>query len=273
MRSIRRDEVQSRARFHARHAFAGRSVRARFTRASAAEDPQQAEERLASAMPILEGAIGAYLGEVIRRAHGGIWDADGDPDDMARADDARVICRSIRSRWRVRRSRSSTTDGAHLETDPAQREALEARLASLGQVDDVEYFAPSTRFDVIEIAVEALAAQARIDGTADVKFSHRRLQIALIFTGFQRPARRTRSCLELRCSPARRSRRRKMFATRRCNDRAQIGGSSTRAPGATHATGAPSSETKRSSSVELYNFKTPRASGATRCARARARPA
>ncbi|MEO7109772.1 MAG: hypothetical protein ABI183_05000 [Polyangiaceae bacterium] len=137
---------------------------------SAAEDPQQAEERLVSAMPILEGAIGAYLGEVIRRAHGGIWDAVGDPTTW------RVLMTRVYLSFKpIAMAREALTlehdDGAHLETDPAQREALEARLASLGQVDDTEYFAPSTRFDVIEIAVEALAAQARIDGTADVRFT------------------------------------------------------------------------------------------------------
>jgi hypothetical protein len=137
---------------------------------SAAEDLEQAEERLARAMPIVEGAIGAYLGEVIRRAHGGIWDADGDPSTW------RVLMTRVYLAFNpMAMAREALTleheEGSHLETDPAQRDALEARLAALGQVDDEEYFSPSTRFDVIEIAVEALAAQARIDGVADVKFT------------------------------------------------------------------------------------------------------
>jgi hypothetical protein len=138
--------------------------------ASAAEDVDEAEVRLARAMPIVEGAIGAYLGEVIRRAHGGIWDADGDPSTW------RVLMTRVYLAFNpMAMAREALTleheEGAHLETDPAQREALEARLAALGQVDDEEYFSPTTRFDVIEIAVEALAAQARIDGVADVKFT------------------------------------------------------------------------------------------------------
>ncbi len=137
---------------------------------TAAENIEQAEERLARALPIVEGAVGAYLGEVIRRAHGGIWDADGDPSTW------RVLMTRVFLSFKpLAMAREALTleheQDAHLETDPAQREALEARLASLGEVDDIEYFAPSTRFDVIEIAVEALAAQARIDGTADVKFT------------------------------------------------------------------------------------------------------
>jgi hypothetical protein len=137
---------------------------------SAAENIEQAEERLARAMPIVEGAIGAYLGEVIRRAHGGIWDAEGDPSTWRV-----VMTRVFLAFHPIAMAREALTleheEGSNLETDPAQREALEARLASLGEVDDTEYFAPTTRFDMIEIVVEALAAQARIDGTADVRFT------------------------------------------------------------------------------------------------------
>jgi hypothetical protein len=121
-------------------------------------------------MPIVEGAIGAYLGEVIRRAHGGIWDAEGDPSTWRV-----VMTRVFLAFHPIAMAREALTleheEGSNLETDPAQREALEARLASLGEVDDTEYFAPTTRFDMIEIVVEALAAQARIDGTADVRFT------------------------------------------------------------------------------------------------------
>jgi hypothetical protein len=137
---------------------------------SAAEKIDNPEERLARALPIVEGAIGAYLGEVIRRAHGGIWDADGDPSTW------RVLMTRVYLAFNpMAMAREALTleheQGANLETDPAQSEALEARLAALGEVDDTEYFAPTTRFDMIEIVVEALAAQARIDGTADVRFT------------------------------------------------------------------------------------------------------
>ncbi|MEO8877732.1 MAG: hypothetical protein ABI461_19215 [Polyangiaceae bacterium] len=137
---------------------------------SAAEDPENAEVRIARAMPIVEGAIGAYLGEVIRRAHGGIWDAVGEPETW------RVLMTHVYLGFNpIAMAREALTlehdARAALVTDPAQREALEARLAALGQVDDTEYFAPTTRFDVIEIAVEALAAQARISGVADVRFT------------------------------------------------------------------------------------------------------
>src|SRR5262245_46288018 len=33
-----------------------------------------------AALELLQASIGAYLGEVIRRAHGGLWDATGEHD-------------------------------------------------------------------------------------------------------------------------------------------------------------------------------------------------
>jgi hypothetical protein len=124
---------------------------------------------------LLQGAIGAYLGEVIRRTFGGSWFAEGEEDG-----------------WRVDLTRAYLTfnpigmarealllqpqDGwhAYLETDPEQRGVLEARLARLseqiGGVEEEEYFAPTTRFDVVAIAVDALRADMVARGVGDVEF-------------------------------------------------------------------------------------------------------
>lgn len=121
---------------------------------------------------LLQASIGAYLGEVIRRAHRGLWFCTGEHDG-----------------WRVRMTRvylelnpigmarealtleTAEGWGAHLETDPAERDALAERLAALGEVEDDEFYAPTTRFDIVEIAVEALAARARSNGLGDVRFT------------------------------------------------------------------------------------------------------
>jgi len=42
-----------------------------------------------------------------------------------------------------------------------EQEEVERRLASLPEVADDEYYALSTRFDVVELAVEALRARSR----------------------------------------------------------------------------------------------------------------
>ncbi|HEX7664177.1 MAG TPA: hypothetical protein VF407_06700 [Polyangiaceae bacterium] len=124
----------------------------------------------AETLPVVEGAAGAYLGEVIRRAHGGIWDAEGDPETW------RVLMTHVYLGVNpVAMMREALTlehdPRAALEAEPAEQEALEARLAALGEVDEEEFFSPTTRFDVVEIAVEALAAKAREAGLGDVRFT------------------------------------------------------------------------------------------------------
>ena len=123
-------------------------------------------------LDLLQATLGTYLGEVIRRVHHGIWDAESDHDA-----------------WRVLMTRVYLTFNpigmvreallgelapgwnAHLETDPGEREALDERLAMLPEVEEDEFFAPTTRFDVVEIAVDALAAHMRQSGLGDVRFS------------------------------------------------------------------------------------------------------
>jgi len=56
------------------------------------------------------------------------------------------------------------------EVDDAERERVERRLAALGEVAEDEFFAPTTRFDAVEIAVDRLAARMRAQGLGDVRF-------------------------------------------------------------------------------------------------------
>jgi hypothetical protein len=44
----------------------------------------------------------------------------------------------------------------------AEQGAVARRLASLPEVSDDEYYALSTRFEVVELAVEALRASSRL---------------------------------------------------------------------------------------------------------------
>jgi hypothetical protein len=122
-------------------------------------------------LDLMQGAVGAYLGEVIRLTHGGTWRAEGDP-----------------SAWRVQLSRvylafnpigmareALTLEeaegwGAHLQLDDAEKDAVESRLAALPEVDEAEFSLPSTRFDVVQIAVAALRARMEASGLGDVRF-------------------------------------------------------------------------------------------------------
>jgi hypothetical protein len=124
---------------------------------------------------LVEGSAGAYLGEVIRRTFGGTWILPTDEEDLAswRLGLATVYC-AFNPIGMVREALTlAAAEGwhAHFELDPGEREEIEQRLAALPPVEDDEFFAPSTRFDVVCIMVEALHAAMQARGLSDVVFS------------------------------------------------------------------------------------------------------
>jgi hypothetical protein len=125
---------------------------------------------------LLETTVGAYLGEVIRRAFGGAWFAVGDADGW-RVDLSRVYLTFNPIGMAREALLLDAQEGwhAHLEMDPGEREIVEARLASLdahtGGVHEDEYYAPTTRYDVVALAVDALRAHMIEQGVGDVRFT------------------------------------------------------------------------------------------------------
>jgi hypothetical protein len=123
-------------------------------------------------LDLLQATIGAYVGEVLRRAHHGLWRCEGEYDGW------RIYMTRVYLAFNpIGMAREAllleSADGwhAHLETETAEREVLERRLQLLGEVEDDEYYAPSTRFDIVEIAVDALSTQMRSQGLGDVRFT------------------------------------------------------------------------------------------------------
>jgi hypothetical protein len=128
--------------------------------------------RRPEATELIQSAAGAYLGEVIRRAFGGAWVADGhaagwrlclssvycafNPVGMARE----ALALEPAEDWH-----------AHFDIDAGERDAVEQRLQALPEVSAEDYYAPSTRFDVVEILVHALRAGMQARGLADVHFT------------------------------------------------------------------------------------------------------
>jgi hypothetical protein len=49
-------------------------------------------------------------------------------------------------------------------------EVIRQRLSAMPEVDEDEYYLPSTRFDVINVVVDTLRARAEDSGTGDVEF-------------------------------------------------------------------------------------------------------
>jgi hypothetical protein len=121
---------------------------------------------------LVQGAAGAYLGEVIRRAFGGRWVIRGPHPDWKLCL-SRVYC-SFNPLGMAREALLlDAAEGwhAHLEVDPGEEEGVQHRLAALPPVEDDEYYAPSTRFDVISILFDALRENLRARGLSDVRFT------------------------------------------------------------------------------------------------------
>jgi hypothetical protein len=123
-------------------------------------------------LPLLQATIGAYFGEVLRRSFDASWFTSGDHDGWRL--DFHDVYLTLNPIGMAREALTLTAaEGwhAHLEMDDAEQAAVLSRLERLPEVSDDEYYAPSTRFDVVEIAVEALLARAHDAGTGDVRFT------------------------------------------------------------------------------------------------------
>jgi hypothetical protein len=123
-------------------------------------------------LDLLQATIGAYLGEVMRRAFGAEWFAEGEHDAW-RLDMTYVFLTFNPIGMGREALMLGIQDGwhAHLETEAAEREVLEQRLTALQEVEEDEYYAPSTRYDVVDIAVNALRAKMVDEGHAGVRFT------------------------------------------------------------------------------------------------------
>ncbi|HEX3772757.1 MAG TPA: hypothetical protein VHV30_17880 [Polyangiaceae bacterium] len=124
------------------------------------------------AVELVQAAAGAYLGEVIRLAFGGSWKVEGHHADW-RLQLERVYC-SFNPIGMAREAlllEEADGWGAHFELDPAEAEGIEQRLAALPPAPDEEFYAPSTRFDVVAILFGALREGLRARGLSDTRFT------------------------------------------------------------------------------------------------------
>jgi hypothetical protein len=111
---------------------------------------------------LIEAAAGAYFGEVVRGAFASTWRVDESHSEW------RLLMSEVYLAFNpLGMAREALTLAgapgwhAHLEMHVAEQGQVARRLASLPEVDDEEYYALTTRFDVIELAVEALRASSR----------------------------------------------------------------------------------------------------------------
>lgn len=122
-------------------------------------------------LALVQGAVGAYLGEVMRHAFRGAWFAEGDVEGW-RLDMTHVFLtfNPIGMAREALLLEPAENWHAHLDLEPEDKEELERRLAILGEVDEDEYYAPTTRYEVVEIAVDLLRGRMQERGLEDVTF-------------------------------------------------------------------------------------------------------
>lgn len=111
---------------------------------------------------LIEAAVGAYFGEVVRRVFESTWRIEGEYAEW------RLSMSEVYLSFNpIGMAREALTQDdapgwhSHLAMHMGEQEEVERRLASLPEVADDEYYALSTRFDVVELAVEALRARSR----------------------------------------------------------------------------------------------------------------
>jgi hypothetical protein len=140
------------------------------------EQAREATSDRAEALPVVAHMAGAYFGEVIRRRYASWWRMEGqDPtywqielEPVYLAFCPVLFVRAALSRGEPDEPRDELDDAsgeradgdvAALELEEEDRQAVAARLAELPPVSDAEYYAPSTRLEVIDIAVETIRSR------------------------------------------------------------------------------------------------------------------
>ena len=121
-------------------------------------------------------AIGAYFGEVVRRHLAGFWivPSQNKNDWLVCGEVAFVAFNPIGVGYDAA---VSSTDhhgpSSQLKLAHEDRALVAARLEQLPQVRDTDYFSLSTRYDVLEIVMEAVRAQAGARGYDEVTYDAR----------------------------------------------------------------------------------------------------
>jgi hypothetical protein len=142
-------------------------------------DARDAVRERPESIELVAPAIGAYFGEILRHMSWTLapgtpaeWWAEGDFDGW------RLYFTNVYLAFNpigmAREAITMTEEAgwsAHMMLDPAEREEIEQRLAAMPDVDEEEYYLPTTRLEVVTVVVETLRARAEAAGTADVTFS------------------------------------------------------------------------------------------------------
>lgn len=142
------------------------------------EEGRAAAKARPEAAALVAHAAGAYFGEVVRRRYASWWRMEGSDPAFYRIEleavflsfsPVQLIADALLREDEVAvkdDEESEPTEEAieRIEVGEEDRVAVEERLAELPAVSEREFYAPSTRLEVIDIAVEAIRARRMSDG-------------------------------------------------------------------------------------------------------------
>lgn len=126
----------------------------------------------AETLELLVAVLGAYFGEVVRLTYGGEWKAEGEHEDWRVClEPVYLAFNPLGTMREALRGSEQPGWNAHFVMEDEDRAYVEERVAALGEVDEDEFFLPSTRWDVLEIAIEALKSRMSARGETGARFS------------------------------------------------------------------------------------------------------
>lgn len=135
-------------------------------------DARDAAGERPEALDLVAASVGAYLGEVMRARFGASWRAEGEHSAWRLCfHHVWLTTNPIGMAREALNAEEAPGWHGHLEVEPSEREALHERLEAIPAVDEEEYYLPSTRFDVLAIAVDWLRARMEAEGQGDVTFA------------------------------------------------------------------------------------------------------
>jgi hypothetical protein len=133
------------------------------------EEGREAARKKPETAALVAHAAGAYFGEVVRRRYASWWRAEGDDPGEYRIELEPVYLsfspvQMMADALLRDDEASSDAPSERLELEEEDRAAVADRLAELPPVSEREFYAPSTRLEVIDIAVEAIRARKMAAG-------------------------------------------------------------------------------------------------------------
>jgi hypothetical protein len=135
-------------------------------------EAREAVKTRPESLDLVAPAVGAYLGEVMRQTFGAEWLAEGEYGTWRLYfTNVYLAFNPIGMGYEAILMTDAEGWNAHLTLDPGERDEIEARLAAMPEVDEEEYYLPTTRIDVVTAVVETLRAKAEAAGMGDVTFT------------------------------------------------------------------------------------------------------